>query len=147
MNKIERQETIIRNVVKWVAKDGQEFDTEVACRDYESSAECAIKSLYNSFIIGTTDEWKLLRGDSDHQVDILRVPDDMAVMTILKMLALIQNREPDAVSVDIIKNSIGEILFVGWSYDKDWCWVIGTQKSIADNITKVIEENVKKANS
>ena len=29
MNKIERQETIIRNVVKWVAKDGQEFDTEV----------------------------------------------------------------------------------------------------------------------
>lgn len=147
MNKIERQETIIRNVVKWVAKDGQEFDTEAACRDYESSAEYAIRSLYNSFIIGTTDEWKLLKGDSDHQVDILRVPDDIAVMTILKMLALIQNREPDAVSVDIIKNSIGEILFIGWSYDKDWCWIIGTQKSITDNIIKVIKENVKKVNS
>lgn len=147
MNKIERQETITHHVVKWVAKDGQEFDTESACRDYESSAEYAIRSLYNSFIIGTTDEWKLLRGDSDHQVDILRVPDNIAVMAILKMLALIQNREPDDTSVDIIKNSVGEILFIGWSYDKDWCWVIGTQKSIADSITKVIEEDVKKANS
>ena len=63
------------------------------------------------------------------------------------MLALIQNRELDDASVDIIKNSVSEILFVGWNYDKDWCWIIGTQKSIADSITKVIEEDVKKANS
>lgn len=147
MNKVERQETFTRNVVKWVAKDGQEFDTESACKDYESSAEHAVRCLYNSYVVGHTDEWELIRGESEHQVDILCVANETAVMAVLKMIAVMQNREPDALSADIVKNSIGEALFIGWNYDKDWCWVIGTQKSLTDNITKTIEKNVKKANS
>lgn len=138
MNKVERQETFTRNVVKWVAKDGQEFDTESACKDYESSAEHAVRCLYNSYVVGHTDEWELIRGDSEHQVDILRITNETAVVAVLKMIAVMQNREPDAISADIVKNSIGEFLFIGWNYYKDWCWVIGTQKSITDNITIVL---------
>jgi hypothetical protein len=68
----------------WKAIDGTDFANKEECELYESSARGVIMGRFKKLVVAESDEWELLRGDSEHGVYALKIESQTDIDTILQ---------------------------------------------------------------
>lgn len=132
----------------YVANDGTEFSSEEECCKYDESAKGIIFSRYNKLILGKTDEDALYYGSDEHEIDIVKPTCERDKDTIMQMSCYICGQiSEDSIKVqeDYIERAIKEddVVFMDWSCDHDWCWIIGTRNSLKESIDKCVQDFTK----
>lgn len=138
-----------KEIVRYEAVDGTEFFVKEECEQYEKSATCVINAKYSTLVVGKTNSYDLLYGNSDDTVDIVKLSKEEDIATVLHFIAHKNNYsiddKPIVNDIPILKNAIdsGEFVFIGHNYEDSWCWIYGTTSSILEKINNVINESVK----
>lgn len=160
MKTIEKERIVKCFYTAYVADDGKEFTDSEECKKYEESAFAAINAMYQSVVIGRIDECSLTNvGCDDNFVDVIKVADNSQAAIVLRMYFAINTRDADGYksgkessvkSVNSLKKALAQAIedndfvFIGRAYNDECFWLIGTRKSMTEQIDECIMSAQKK---
>ena len=137
VKKIEK--TITEEKITYEAIDGEVFDNEKECLEYEKSAKGVINAQFQALVIKNTDEYELFRGDGDHPIQVVKVPNVEALYSIKLKINSVRESTISECENKIIDEALADgILLLAWNCDWDWCWPIGSPTAIKNNMDNLL---------
>lgn len=134
----------------YVAADGRTFLDKSECEIYEKTARCAILTMYETLVVGHSDEDAVFgAGISDNVIDFVKIDSQEAVEIIMKAWFYFNEFEeadsPRTVNfkkhVDIALRD-GDVLLCGRGYENDDIWAYGTTGEIRQNFDLAVKNAI-----
>lgn len=133
-----KETNIVTHQTVYVADDGTEFESKSECATYERSALHAIRLLYNTLIVSTTNTDFLCGEDPDHKVDVLFLKTTEDVETVVKLMYAVCCTGQKEEDVLVLRNSVGKCpVFLGWNCDESYVWLIGSRDTMIERINSL----------
>lgn len=144
MKKIQREEKIYKDI--YVSKDGKEFDSEAACKQWEKSYEGTLTASWNLIekIPVCDGDLGIPWSSEDHECYVLK-PKNLDEITLIN--AYISCTTSD--SGGLTAQNIGNLILLNFGYDHDYCdaYVLSDHvKKISDYISKLENDIQEKLN-
>ena len=118
----------IENVTKtyttvYVAADGTEFDDKDACKMYDKSFACVMKSMLNKIAINSSTEEDLFYTGSCETDVLVVIPKTEEDILHIKQLAIGLGMSEDNVNRRISESDINKIILIDIGYGNEWAFV------------------------
>ncbi len=141
------ERTVTEEKVTYIAADGTVFASEEECLKYEKTVECVIKKMYKEILVSQTTQEDITDGEGspEYRVDFIKPTCSEDLETALKYYTF-KSYNDDISNVDLTILDIGETVMIGFNYDEDYCWRIGTIDEYVDRIKKACIKELEKVN-
>lgn len=141
------ERTITEEKVTYIAADGTVFASEEECLKYEKTAECVIKKMYKEILVSQTTQWHITNeeGSDEYRVDFVKITSNEDLGAALKYYTF-KSYNDDISDVKLTTEDIGKTVMIGFNYDEDYCWRIGTIDEYVDRIKKACIKELEKVN-
>lgn len=141
------ERTITEEKVTYIATDGTVFASEDECLKYEKTAACVIKKMYKEILVSQTTQCDITNGEGsdEYRVDFIKITSNADLETALKYYVL-KSYNDDISHMKLTTEDIGKTIMIGFNYDEDCCWRIGTIDEYVDRIKNACIKELEKIN-
>lgn len=144
MKKVVIEEVVKKNITRYVANDGTQFDDENECQIYEKSARGMLLAKYKKLVTKTINEHVLFNiGNEDDMYDLVSLTKESDIDLIMQIYYLYNGNSDYYISKDeSIRNLCNraienkELLIIYRGYDDENFYINNTVESWFENMKK-----------
>ena len=146
MKKIETEKVIKEKVITYQADDGTIFDSLEECKKYEETAKMVAYGMIKDKKIADESIYDLLdNGADDEPIEVWHIDTVETAELLNRYLKLATEYKSDANLIETA--DVGKDIIIQWSYDREYCWSLGSIEDyiekIRKNYDKMIEQRKK----
>lgn len=133
MKKIEMEKVIKEKIITYQADDGTIFDNLEECKKYEETAKMVAYGMIKDKKIADTTVYDFLdNGADDEVIEVWHIDTVETAELLNRYLKLATEDKSNAHLIETA--DVGKDIIIQWSYDREYCWSLG---SIEDYIEKI----------
>lgn len=152
MKRVDEKRTIVDTLIYYDAVDGTRFTSEEECKKYEESARGVLSGRFTKLIVGSCNEWELLRGDDNNEVVAIKLNSREDADTVLQLYYLdnpylLREDQDDTYKKyreryeNLVAQALedNDILLMGKNYEGD-LYFLDTKSAILDRLNNIGKE-------